>query len=261
MIEQTLAAGSAAESFGYLIGSLFIPGAGLLLLIIGLRQRSASRRQPPGQIGYPQHPGYPPTPGYPPGYPQNPPGVYQAGPYPQAYPPVARKSRGTALIVIGALILVFGLFGLVAKTALHSSKSAAGGGLSIGDCITGDQYSSANMNPEPVSCSNPDAVYQLALKGDGSAICPDGERDESRYGVLTNSSRTYCFILDADEGECFDVEVAKGLFTPLECSDPAAVTKIAKRVDGSTDTSVCGPDGQAVTFPQPQRVYCVEEPS
>ena len=76
-----------------------------------------------------------------------------------------------------------------------------------------------------------------------------------------NESRTYCFILDVEEGECFDINEASKRVTPVECSDPNAVTKIVKRVDGSTDTAACESGARAVAFPEPARVYCAEEPS
>ncbi|MGA5538190.1 LppU/SCO3897 family protein [Mycolicibacterium nivoides] len=277
MVAHTLAAaGSAAYSAGYLLGALLIPGLGLLLLILGLIRRSSSGSKPSGQPGYP--PGAYPQPGYPPGYPQ--PGYPQQG-YPQqpGYPPVAPsafgappKKSGTALIVIGVVLLVLGLLGFAGRMASRTSESSRGsdfgssssgssGGLAVGDCITGDEYAAADMNLTAISCSDAEAVYELASKGGRSATCPDGKRDDSDYAVLMNESRTYCFILDVEEGECFDINEASKRVTPVECSDPNAVTKIVKRVDGSTDTAVCESGARAVAFPEPARVYCAEEPS
>ncbi|MGW4100043.1 LppU/SCO3897 family protein [Mycobacterium sp. NPDC004974] len=291
MVAHTLAAaGSAAYSAGYLLGALLIPGLGLLLLILGLVRRSSSSKPsdqpgyPPGaypQPGYPQ-PGYPqqgyPQPGYPqqgypqqPGYPPAPPQVYGAPP----------KKSGTVMIVIGVILLVLGLLGFAARMAARtsgsdsssgsrtsssgsssgSSKSGGSGGLAVGDCISGDQYAVADMNLTPVGCSSPEAVYELVSKGGGSATCPDGKRADSDYSVLMNESLTYCFILDVDKGQCFDINEETKLVTPVECSDPDAAIKIVKRVDGSTDTAVCGSAGRAVAFPEPARVYCVEAPS
>ncbi|MEX3657251.1 hypothetical protein A5667_14540 [Mycolicibacterium fortuitum] len=291
MIAHPLAAaGSAAYSAGYLVGALFIPGLGLLLLILGLVRRSSSRSKlsgqpgyPPGahpQPGYPQgypQPGYPqqgyPQPGYPQGYPQ--PGYPQQPGYPtvppQAYGAPPKKS-GTVMIVIGVILLVLGLLGLAGRMATRASESSSSsdsrssssgdsGGLEVGACITGDQYAAADMDLTPVSCSDADAVYELASQGGGSATCPDGERSNSDYAVLMNESRTYCFILDVEEGECFDINEASKRVAPVECSDPNAVTKIVKRVDGSTDTSVCDSGARAVAFPEPARVYCAEAPS
>lgn len=176
------------------------------------------------------------------------------------------------MIVIGVILLVLGLLGLAGRMATRASESSSSsdsrssssgdsGGLEVGACITGDQYAAADMDLTPVSCSDADAVYELASQGGGSATCPDGERSNSDYAVLMNESRTYCFILDVEEGECFDINEASKRVAPVECSDPNAVTKIVKRVDGSTDTSVCDSGARAVAFPEPARVYCAEAPS
>ncbi|MGA5543988.1 LppU/SCO3897 family protein [Mycobacterium sp. NPDC051198] len=302
MVVQTLAAaGSAAESAGYVIGTLFIPGLGLLLLILGLVRRSSSKSKPSGQPGYPPsypQPGYPQSysqgyqqPGYPPTYPQQ---GYQPG-YPQqpGYPPVPAqpygappKKSGTAMIVIGAILLVLGLLGLAGKMATRasesssrsesnsssssssvprttsgsgSSRSGASDDLAVGECITSDQYATEGMDLTPSGCSTPDAIYELVSKGGGSATCPDGKRADSDYSVLMDGSRTYCFILNFEEGECFNLD--DKLASLVECADPNAVIKIVQRVDGSTDPAVCGSGSRAVAFPEPARVYCAGKPS
>jgi len=126
---------------GEIMGTLGIPALGLVLLIVGIIQRGRSSTATPPYPYPPQAPpGYPPTsyppqsypptgyapPGYPPqGYPQQgyPPQQFgqpvpQPGPYP--YQPPATK-RGTALMVIGGLLLAFGLLGIVGRVATHDS--------------------------------------------------------------------------------------------------------------------------------------------
>ncbi|OMC00394.1 LppU/SCO3897 family protein [Mycolicibacterium fortuitum] len=308
MVVQTLAAaGSAAESAGYVIGTLFIPGLGLLLLILGLVRRSSSKSKPSGQPGYPpsypqpgypqsypqpgypqgyQQPGYPPSypqQGYQPGYPQQP--GYPAPPQAYGAPP---KKSGTTMIVIGAILLVLGLLGLAGKMATRASESSSrsesnsssasssssapsassgsgssqsGGAddLAVGECITGVQYATAGSDITPTDCSDPEAIYELVSKGGGSATCPDGKRADSDYNVLMDDTRTYCFIPDLAEGQCFNID--DKLITAVECSDPTASIKIVKRVDGSTDPAVCDSGSHAVAFPEPARVYCAEAPS
>lgn len=253
MVAQTLAAaGSGAESAGYAIGTvigmLLIPGLGLLLLILGLVRRSSSGAKLSGQPGYPQsypQPGYPqgyPQPGYPqPGYPQGYP--HQGYPQQPGYPPAPPqaygappKKSGTALIVIGVVLLVLGLLGLAGRMATRasesssssessassrsvpssvpssdpgSSKSRGAGDLAVGECITSDQYATAGMDLTPAGCSNPQAIYELASKGGGSATCPDGKRADSDYSVL----------------------------------------------------AVCDSFSRAVAFPEPARLYCAGKPS
>lgn len=252
MVEQVLYS-AAGASVGYVLGSLLaallVPAIGVLLLVLGLRQRSKSRREqgPPGYPPYPQQP-YPgqPYPGQAPGYPT--PG-YPA--YPPPPPPPPQKTRGTALIAIGAVVLVLGLFAVAATgvSRLGGSK------LAVGECITNTEYEKRDMRPEPVDCSRDDAIYELASTGDGAANCPDGKRDDSDYSALTNDRLTYCFLLNFAEGACFDVDPVQNLFTPEPCS--SARVKVERRIDGSTDSSECDAGSNAVSYPEPKRLYCL----
>ena len=129
----------------------------------------------------------------------------------------------------------------------------------MGECLTGVQYATAGSDLTPTDCSDPEAIYELVSKGGGSATCPDGKRADSDYNVLMDVTRTYCFIPDLAEGECFNID--DKLITAVECSDPKASIKIVKRVDGSTDPAVCDSGSNAVAFPEPARVYCGGKPS
>ncbi len=146
MITAFLAERDAAVQAGYLIGLFGIPLAGLVMLIIGLQQRSRGRMQPgpyrpgyppppprmPGS-GYPYQPGpwphQPPMPGsypYQPGPgPQQPQGPYPPTPYP-GYPPPRPPgaSPGTALIAIGTVLLVLGLLGILGRLASAASTNS-----------------------------------------------------------------------------------------------------------------------------------------
>ncbi len=274
MVGQLLAAaGSPAESLGRVIGMLLFPGLGVLLLTLGLLQRRKSAAPaPPGYppqgypAGYPPpnypppgytQPGYPPPnyppPGYPPGYP--PPG------YPQQTPP---RRGGTGLIIAGSVLLALSLLGIIGNIAKHAGKAAQEvehpNGLAVGECITDGEYSQADMSPKPVDCSEPEAVYQLAYRGSGTATCPDGERENSDYAVLTNSASTYCFTINLAEGSCYRVDAKNNTFDRVSCTDPKATTKVAQRIDGKSDPALCGADMTSVTFPEPPRVYCLEAP-
>ncbi len=257
MVGELWAVAALGGSVGIVAGSLLIPAAGLLLLILGIRRTRTGRAsqampnwQPPGAAaGYP----YPPPPAY----------------HPQPKP----SGGAVAMIVSGCVLLVLGLAGVGVATlsALHALSSGHGQssatspsapeGLHVGECITDQQYASAEMSPEPTDCNKRAAVYELAHQGTGpTATCPDGLREDSGYAVLFNSSRTYCFVLNVEEGECFHVEPAAQLFSPLDCDDPAANSKIDRVVDGVADPSLCGGGAQGATFPEPARTYCVVAP-
>jgi hypothetical protein len=122
-----------AHNVGVAIGALMIPLIGLILLIVGLIERTRSKKQPPpmppGYVGYPpptaqgrlpvspatarlrtqMPPGYAPFPPTPSGATYPPPSGH--------WPPPRPKPRGTALIVTGAVILGLSLVGGVVRVA------------------------------------------------------------------------------------------------------------------------------------------------
>lgn len=279
MVGETLAAVDIGESVGYVVGLLLLPVLGILLLILGIRRSRADRAallpppwQQPGPPGYP--PGYYP----PPPQQQAPPGFYPPGPPPPPPPaPPKQSTSGTVMIVIGSLLTVLGLVGAglaalgatddLAPTGAQSSGApsppASGDpdGLQVGQCITDEQYASAEMSPQPTDCSEPAAVYELASQGTGpTATCPDGLREDSGYAVLFNSAKTFCFVLNVGEGECFHVDPDAQLFSPVDCTDPSANSKIDKIFDGTDDLSLCPAGPQGAAFPVPARTYCVVPP-
>ncbi|WP_142281607.1 hypothetical protein [Mycobacterium kyorinense] len=161
MVTTFLAERDAAVQVGYLIGLFGIPLAGLVMLIIGLQQRSRSRMQPgpyppgypppPGMPGgspyqpgpWPQHPqtpgsGYPPPPGPGPQQPQMP---YPPMPYP-GYPPPRRPGAapGTALIAIGTVLLVLGLLGILGRLASAASTSSGHTSSQLSPPAAGSQH-------------------------------------------------------------------------------------------------------------------------
>src|SRR5262245_53576497 len=101
-----------AHNLGLTIGALMVPLIGLILLIVGIVERTRSQNHPPPlPPGYPASPYPQPPTGYgpqvPPGYPPFPPTPsgppYPPYPPPGNWPPLRPKPRGTALIVAGAV--------------------------------------------------------------------------------------------------------------------------------------------------------------
>jgi hypothetical protein len=166
------------------------------------------------------------------------------------------------MIVVGCVVVVLGLAGAgLAALGGPDESALSPAELQVGQCITDGQYAEAEMAPEATDCSRGDAVYELASRGTGpSAVCPDGLREDSGYAVLFNSSATLCFVLNVAEGQCFVVAPEAQLFTPVDCSDPAANSKIDRIFDGVEDLSLCPAGPQGAAFPQPVRTYCVVPP-
>jgi hypothetical protein len=251
------------------MASLGIPLIGLICLVIGLWDRSRRRRQP--APGYP----YPPGPLAPPmGYPGPYPGPPHPGYPPQFYPQQRTGRSATVLIIIGAVLLTFGILGNLARVAATMGRDTHGAGRSqlpaaakgpqIGQCFSQFDLGTEFGNATPIDCADPVGTYELAAKGGPTATCPDNERESSIYHVYTNESSTLCFAANLKEGQCYlkmdDGKATK--LTPVDCDDRRfAQVKVDRRIDGSTDKSQCPPGTKAISYPTPARVYCIEKAS
>jgi hypothetical protein len=264
-----LAEGTDAEHLGELIGLFGIPIAGLALLIVGLRRRSLSSRRrafdnpPPGPYPY----GYPPANGPGAGYPNQPgPPVY-APPYPPVYPPPyppgypaprPRGSSGTALIVIGSLLLAFGVLGFigrlgeVASQSLHSAH--------VGQCLSQSDFQNSDLTAAPRDCANPDSIFEVAARGDASGNCPDGTTDRSAYAFLRKGSITLCLMLNLKQDQCYTATgtADNPSFATATCAAAGPRIKVVKRDDESSDHELCPAGTKAVSYPKPARLYCLQ---
>jgi hypothetical protein len=224
-----------------------IPIVGLILLIVGLRQRSRTRQPPPS--------GYPPAGPYPDGPPPSAPLVtgyaYQPGPpvpatppqyYPDSYstPPPAR--RGTVLIVVGSLMLAFGLLGILGRAAdLVPQHGASRHSVAVGQCIAQSDFRASNMAPPPQDCGEPDSILEVASTGGRSATCPDGKLKNSKYAVVFDGSTTLCFLLDLKQGQCYSAIGApeSPVFAASTCDGSVPVVQVVRRIDGNSDHTLC----------------------
>lgn len=241
---------NAAALAGTIVGSLLLPVTGLILLIVGIRKRSAARKQ--ASIGY--SPGYPPPPGYLPGYPAA--GQPGYGGYPPGYPmpprPTPPKSAGTGFVVAGMVLLVVGalaLVGTLAHAVRHSSR------LAIGDCLT-NAILTDKPDWRPSSCSNPDAVLQYAANTDSKGDCPDGKRNDSSYLSAEHNGVRMCFAANLLQGQCYASEHDDKTVRQTSCT--SGTVRVVKRIDGSTNASACPKRTRALTYTQPKRTYCTE---
>jgi hypothetical protein len=161
--------------------------------------------------------------------------------------------------VVGSVILALSVLGILGQAQRHG-HGAANGGLAVGQCVTDSEYGARNMDPEVVDCSAPNALYELASRGDGSAVCPDGKREDSRYALLVNHSLTFCFIPNLREGACYHADAHSNLISPRDCGDSTANTEVARRVDGRADPDLCESGTKEVSFTLPARSYCLQLP-
>jgi hypothetical protein len=279
VVVTELAARTVAVHVGELIAALGVPIAGVILLIIGLQRHSRSRRRPP----FPNPmlpPGYPPPPGpypygYPPpsgpvnaGYPNQPgpppPGPYQPAPYPPPYYPAGypaarpRQSSGTGLIVTGSILLGLGLLGGLARVAEVASTSDHS--VRVGQCIRQSDYRDNVINPAPQDCADPNSIFEIAGKGDGSANCPDGKLEDSKYAFMRDNNTTLCLMLNLKQGHCY---TATGTpdnpsFAASTCDASGPRLKVVKRSDDSSNVTQCPSGTRAFSYPSPTRLYCLE---
>ena len=253
---------SVAALAGRIVGSLVLPVAGLILLITGIRKRSAARKQAP--VGYPPgyeaayQPGYQAPPGYPPIDPRLgqpfPPAYPPAGGYPMPPQPGRPKPAGTGFIIAGVVLLVLGTLGIVGSTLVGGHHEASGP--TIGDCFTNAVVSDP-PDWSPHSCTDTNAVLQYAADADSSGNCPDGKQASSAYLSVQRQGVRICFAPNMLEGQCYASEHADKSLRHADCTEPRTI-KVVKRVDGSTDKSACPKHTRAVIYTQPGRTYCTE---
>ena len=218
----------------------------------------------PPPTSYPY--GYPPpnTPvntGYPPPASPPQPPIYPPY-YPIGYPTPRRSSSGTALIIVGSILLgisVLGALGRVADTAALTSRSARSA--HVGQCTKESTLRDNVLNPAPEDCADPDALLEVVTEGDGSAKCPDGKLQSSRYAFLHDDTTTLCLMLNLAPGHCYSVAGAPDnpTFALTDCNGSLPGFKVSKRIDGSANTELCDAGTRAIAYPDPaSRLYCLQ---
>lgn len=267
--------GSTAELAGRLMVAVGLPAIGVVCLVIGVVERSRSRRRAPQQPGS----AYPAAPRGPAGYPGAAHPAYPAYPaapphpgYPPAVPPRPKASKAaTTLITVGVVLVALGGLNILSDAARavsrhgssaisgHAPPAGSAAGPQIGACFSEFEVGIGKLN-NPTDCAQPVATYELAARVGPSASCPDGKRDGSIYSRLSNGSATLCFAANFLQGHCYlrTDERTTTTWTPADCGEARyAKFSVQKRIDGSTDGTQCPPESQDIVYPVPRRVYCV----
>ncbi|SPM34173.1 hypothetical protein MRAB57_1986 [Mycobacterium rhizamassiliense] len=265
---SVLAAGGPGYVAGQLAFDFGIPLIGLVCLIIGLRESARSRRQQrPAYPAYPYPPGPPPMgypgAGYPGPYPPRPYPGYP--PYPPPPPPRPKGKSGTALIIIGAVLLTFGILGNVVRVAGDmagkSHRGASDTSIQVGECITQKAYLARSFGSGPANnCSDPANIDELVYKSDTRQTCPDGKREHSLYDWFADGSTILCFAMNLKQGDCYLAtgDMQNPSLSYGDCTDDRQVLiKVVQRIDGSADKMQCPTDTKGISYPDPARVYCL----
>ena len=236
-LTDLLADGLWAYRLGQASFSMIFPATGVVLLVVGVRRRRAYRRwmnEDENRLLGPDQP--------------------------LDDDLIARPSRprgrGTGFIVVGAMVVLLGAAHVLSMFA-PSRTPAAVGEVHVGQCITADSFGQRHLGAEPVDCSRADATLQLVSRGDGTATCPDGAREGTKYLALINSGRTQCYVPNLRVGQCY---AFVDTFTPVDCTDHAANISVVRRFDGTAEAVECDAAAKTVTFRGSPRAYCFVAP-
>jgi hypothetical protein len=265
VVVTELAEASVAYYLGGLVVMSGVPIVGLILLIVGLRQRSRASQLPPGypppgpypygppsntpvDISYP-HPAGPPAPPTPP--------QYYPGPQPAPRPP----RSGIGLIVVGSLLLASGLLGIIGGAThlveqnLNTAKSPG-----VGQCIAASNFREHTSSPKAQDCAEPDSIFEVVTRGSASSTCPDGKTEDSDYAFLRDGSTTLCFVLNFVQDRCYTAsgDAHAPLFAATDCDGSSPRFKVVNRIDGSSDSDLCPSGTKAIDYQVPARLYCLE---
>jgi hypothetical protein len=241
---------------------MLIPAIGVLLLVLGLLERSKARRaQPPHP---PPYPGYPP---YPPGYPP----PYPAPGYPAPVPP-PRATAGRGLIIAGTILIALSLVGAAARVANSAGEHRAAENTpppaKMGQCITSEAMASGVIRRQDVvECTQPAGVFEVVSTGPRDAQCPDGGREETDFARWTNDSATLCLMPNLLVDQCYATvkhpvadRTRTDTIKPVECTDASADFKVLQRFERA-DYDLCPVGSHQRIWTMPPRTYCTGPPS
>jgi hypothetical protein len=189
--------------------------------------------------------------------------------------PARAGSAGTALIIVGAVVLALGGLGIAGRLATAASRTVERSrdgarqlnlhdwapSLRIGQCISEFNFRSGVLT-STADCEDPGSAYELAATVGPAEMCPDGKREGSVYDRLAIDSATLCFVLNLKQGQCY-MRLQGGpaeTLSPIDCTDKRfAQVSVTQRVDGTTDTTRCPAGVRAVAYPAPARLYCLSQ--
>jgi hypothetical protein len=102
--------------------------------------------------------------------------------------------------------------------------------------------------------------HEVAAKGDGSADCPDGKLDDSKYAFLRKGTTTLCLMLNLKQDHCYTATgtADNTSFAPAGCAGAGPRIKVVKRDDDSSDVARRPTGTRAFSYPHPTRLYCLE---
>ena len=158
-------------------------------------------------------------------------------------------------IGLGVVVVAAGaVFGI-----MNWGTSAASA--NVGDCIKVNDGSATDADIEKIDCNSDEAVYKVAVTlDDSSGTCPKGDYTSYSQGGRRTADVTLCLMLNAKEGDCFNLTADND---PVTAGCAAAEFQVSKVLDGATDGSGC-PESSfpPQVYPEPKPVVmCLGAPA
>lgn len=185
---------------------------------------------------------------------------------PPAQPRKSRKRRwflSALVLVVGAFFMVAGIRQCTRGVHELSGSDSSKNDFAVGHCVYFSSYSATDPKQTTLQardCSDPSATYEVATNTSGTATC--GANDETYRQVDPSNAatvqNTLCLVPNLREGQCYK-HAGGGPLVVASCTESdKTVVKVAKRIDGRADASLCAefPPGSAITFDKPARTYC-----
>ena len=157
---------------------------------------------------------------------------------------------GAALPVVPLLIL-----GAGCSTIGEASRSDTGRA-HVGDCVDVATGSLTDSQSEPIDCSADRAVYAVVS---ASHIPRDCGPEQSSYEETFRGDTTayLCLAPNLKLDRCYHQDRETG-FANAECASSAATVRVAARVDGRRDRSLCAPSATFLLLSEPETTFCLE---
>ncbi|MFI7193894.1 hypothetical protein ACIBQ0_29550 [Nocardia nova] len=129
----------------------------------------------------------------------------------------------------------------------------------VGDCINVINASAVDSDTAPVACTSDKAVYKVAQVHDVKVEC--GADFTSYEETLNGGTLAYlCLAPNFKTGLCYADSPLSG-YKYADCTSSEASFRVAQRIDGQADDTLCGPESDSViTLSDPQTTFCLAQP-
>ncbi|WP_280269578.1 LppU/SCO3897 family protein [Nocardia wallacei] len=157
--------------------------------------------------------------------------------------------------LVSALLLPVALAGCSVMQSASKSDTARA---QTGQCIDVREGSVTASRTEPVDCSSERAVYTVMSASETKRDCGTeySSYEETFHGGTT---AFLCLAPNLKQGSCYHRDRDTG-FAYADCAAPEATVRVAARIDGRSDESLCAADATFLVLSDPETTFCLENP-